>query len=271
MFTQVLGDPGPTSGTRGFEWNFRFLADSQGLATAVGRHPSADLLPVFNSSYRRMVELVTGYGYTQFCTRGATTALPTTAVETGETYATIDVGVAGAPGTVPTIRQIKMIDVKDTNGRWRPGGLPEITLLQLRDFATPTRGAPQAWCWITAPKISSGTTLVAGKIAITPVPVGGSYALWTMDELTMPSATTDVYLYHTEDWRMWHMYDAMAQVCGARDKDTAKKLAFILSRLDPEVEGSPAFNIKNLAPTAAGSKTMTRSSNYRGVGGLWGR
>lgn len=266
MFTQALGTT-----TTGFEGEFRFEADIQGLGTSVGRHPSANLLPIFNSSYRRLVELVTGYGYTQFCTRGATTALPTSAVETGETYATIDVGVAGSPGTVPTTRQVKMFDIKDTNGRWRPGGLPEITLLQLRDFATPTRGAPRAWCWITAPSISSGTTLVAGKIAVTPVPVGGSYALWTMNELTMPSTTSDVYLYHTEDWRMWHMYDAMSRVCGARDKDTAKKLDFILSRLNPDVEGSPAFNIKNQVPTAAGAKTMTRSSDYRGIGGIWGR
>jgi hypothetical protein len=264
MFTQALG-----TATTGFEGELRFEADIQGLATSVGRHPSANLLPIFNSSHRRLRELVAGYGYTQFCTRGVTTALPTTAVEAGETYATIDVGTAGAPGTVPVTQQIKMIDVKSVSGRWRT--LPEITLLQLRDFATTTRGEPEGWCWVTAPNISSGTTLVAGKIAFTPVPVGGSYALWTMNELTMPSSTTDVYLYHNEDWRMWHMYDSISRIVGTRDKDTAKKLAFVLSRLDPEVEGSPAFNIKNQAPTAAGSKTMTRASNYRGIGGAWRR
>jgi hypothetical protein len=264
VFTQALG-----TGTTGFEGEFRYLADVQGLATSVGRHPSASLLPIFNSSYRRLRELVSGYGYTQFCVRGATTALPTTAVETGETYAIINVGTAGAPGTVPPTAQIKMLDVRDTTGRWRT--LPEVTLLQLRDFASTSRGQPQAWCWLNAPSISSGTTLVAGQIAITPTPNGGSYALWAMNELTMPTATTDVYIYHTEDWRMWHMYDAMAQVCGARDKDTAKKLDFIMSRLDPDVDGSPAFNIRNQAPTAAGAKTMTRSSNYRGIIGAWGR
>ena len=264
MFTQALG-----TSTTGFEGEFRYLADIQGLATSVGRHPSANLLPVFNSSHRRLRELVSGYGYTQFCTRGATTALPTTAVETGETYAIINVGTAGSPGTIPPTAQVKMLDVKDTTGRWRT--LPEVTLLQLRDFATTSRGQPQAWCWINAGSISTGTTFVAGQIAITPTPNGGSYALWSMNELTMPTATSDVYLYHNEDWRMWHMYDAMAQVVGARDKDTAKKLAFVLSRLDPTVEGSPAFNIKNQAPTAAGAKTMTRSDNYRGIGGLWGR
>lgn len=255
MFTQALS---------AFEAEFRFEADVQGLSTAAGRHPSANLLPIFNSSHRRLRELVIGYGYTQFCTRGATTALPTTAIEAGETYATIDVGTAGAPGTVPPTVQVKMIDVKDLSGRWRT--LPEVTLLQLRDFASTSKGAPEAWCWVTAPSISSGTTLVAGKIAILPTPNGGSYALWTANELTMPAVATDVYLYHTEDWRMWHLYDAMSRICGARDKDTARKLDFIMSRLDPDVDGSPAFNIRNQAPTAAGAKTMTRASNYRGIG-----
>lgn len=264
MFSQVLG-----TATTGFEGEFRYLADVQGLATSVGRHPSANLLPVFNSSYRRLRELVTGYGYTQFCVRGTTTALPTSAVETGETYAVITVGTSGTPGSPFPATQIKMVDVKDTTGRWRT--LPEVTLLQLRDFATTSRGAPKAWCWLNSGSLVVLGSTAAGSIAITPVPNGGSYALWTMPETVAPTNTTDLYLYHTEDWRMWHMYDAMAQVCGARDKDTAKKLDFILSRLDPDVDGSPAFNIRNQAPTAAGAKTMTRSSDYRGIGGLWGR
>lgn len=264
MFSQVLG-----TSTTGFEGDFRFEADVQGLATSAGRHPSPNLLPVFNSSYRRLRELVTSYGYTQFCRRGTTTALPTSAVETGETYAVIDVGSDGSASGISNISQIKMVDVKDTSGRWRT--LPEITLLQLRDFSTTTKGPPRAWCWLNGASFSALASQTKGSIAITPVPNGGSYALWTLPEAIVPSSTSDFYIYHTEDWRMWHMYDAMSRIVGARDKDTARKLDFILSRLDPDVEGSPAFNIKNQAPTAAGPKTMTRSSDYRGIGGLWGR
>lgn len=262
MFTQALGvgTPGASSGWLG---DFRFEADIQGLNTApTARHPDANIILVANSSYKRLRELVAGYGYTQFCTRGTTTALPTTAVETGETYASIT--------TLVGMDQLKMVDVKDTNGRWRPGGLPEVTLLQLRDFATPFSGAPRAWCWLDSGSVS-GATFTGGKIAITPVPIGGSYALWTMSEPQVVASSTDVFLYHTEDWRMWHMYDVMSRIVGARDKDTAKKLQFIMSRLDPSVEGSPAFNIKNQAPTASGSKTMTRSSNYNGIGPWGGR
>ncbi len=254
MFTQALG-----STTTGFEGAFRFLADIQGLGTSVGRHPSADLLPVFNASYRSLRELVTGYGYRQLVSRGTTTALPTTAAETGESYATISVPTA----TV----QVKQVDIKTAGGQWLT--LPEVTLLQLRDFAQTSQTAcPRAWCWLDQGSIS-GSSYTQGKIAITPVPNGGSYVLWTLAEWTDVAQTTDVFLYHTEDWRQWHLYDAMAKVLGGRDKDTDRKLGFILSRLDPAIEGTPAFNIKKQAPTASGPKTWTRARDDRGVG-PWG-
>jgi hypothetical protein len=266
MFTQVLG-----TSTTGFEGEFRYLADVEGLATSVGRHPSANLLPVFNSSYRRLRELVSGYGYTQFCRPGATTALPTTAVEAGETYAVIDVGADGAAVGVSNISQIKMVDVKSPGGRWRT--LPEITILQLRDHATTTPGRPEAWCWLTGPQFGALASQSKGSIAITPVPNGGSYKLWTMTEAIPVSSTSDFFIYHTEDWRMWHMYDAMGQIVGARDKDTAKKLDYITdNRLNVNVVGSPAYNISTQRPTAAGPRTWTRSGAYRGASRpRWGR
>ena len=80
--------------------------------------------------------------------------------------------------------------------------------------------------------------------------------------------TTDVWLYHTEDWAQWHMWDAMAKICGSRDKDQARKLDFIVNnRLNPEVPGSPANNINKQRPTAQGPRTWTRSNNYRAAGG----
>lgn len=267
MFTRALGTP-----TTGFEGQFRFLADIEGLGTAAGRHPSASLLPVFNASYRALREFVTGLGYTQFVTRGATTNLPTTPVEAGESYAIINVGTAGTPGTVPTLEQIKRIDVRVSGSDWYE--LPEVTLLQLRDLTTPFRFAnslgargPRGWCWLNAGSISSGTTFVAGQIAVAPVPTGGQYALWSMTEQPDLVSTTDVWLYHTEDWAQWHMWDAMSKICGARDKDTAKKLDYIVNnRLNVNVPGSPAYNIASQRPTAAGPRTWTRSSAYRGPG-----
>lgn len=250
MFTQALGTT-----TTGFEGEFRFLSDTQGLGTAVGRHPSADLLLMFNASYQSLRELVTGYGYTQFCTRGTTTALPTTAFETGETYATISIATV--------LEQVKMIDVKDTSGEWRL--LPEVPLLQLRDYASRTAGPPRAWTWLDSGTVS-GSTYTAGKIAVSPVPNGGSYVLWTLNRVTLPATGTDHYLYHVESWRQWHLFDSMAKVVGARDKDTARKLEYCLRQLDPKVEGTPAYLIKKHAPTAAGPRTWTRAANYRGGG-----
>lgn len=254
MFTQALGVGG--SSPTGFTGAWRYLSDQQGLNTgAAARHSDADLLAVFNASYRSLRQLVTGYGYRQFCTRGTTTALPTTAVETNETYATITVATG--------VSQIAQFDVRYTNGEW--DSLPEIQLGQLRDYPTRTSGTPRAWLWLDAGSVST-SSFTQGKIGVTPVPNGGSYALWTVSEFTDLTATTDLYLYHTEDWRQWHMFDAMAKICGARDKDTERKMAYILRQLNPEVPGTPAYNILKHAPTTAGSKTWTRSNNYRGIG-----
>lgn len=258
MFTRALGTT-----TTGFEGQFRFLADQQGLGTSVGRHPSASLLPVFNASYRELREYVTGLGYTQFLQRGTTTSLPTTAVEDGETYAIIDVGTSGTPGTVSTILQVKKIDVKISGDDWRE--LPEVTILQLRDL--PARGtAPQGWCWLNSGSITGTTAFVKGQIAIAPVPSSGSYCLWTMTEAPDLVNTTDVFIYHSESWAQWHMYHAMQKICGVRDKNNAAQLQAIAAQLNPNVPGTPAWNIQHQAPTASGPRTWTRSSAYRGAG-----
>ena len=257
MFTRALG-----TSTTGFEGQFRYLGDLQGLSTSGGRHPSASLLPVFNASYRALREYVTSLGYTQFISRGTTTALPTAAVEAGEQFAIIDVGASGTPGTVPTTEQIKRIDVKIGSNDWYE--LPEVPLSQLRDVSQGGAGRPRAWCWLNAGTITGTTAFVKGQIAIAPVPNAGSYCIWTMSEQPDLANTTDVWLYHTEDWAQWHMYHAMLQICAVRDKDTAAKAQAISRMLDPNVPGTPAWNIQHQAPTAAGPRTWVRSSAYRG-------
>jgi len=260
MFTRPLGQgatPGPKSG-----WiaQFRFLADAEGLSSAAGRHPDSDLLPVINASYKALREFVTGLGYTQFITRGTTTNLPTTPVEVGENYAII--------ATTVGLNQVKKIDVKFSGTDWYE--LPEVTLLQLRDVAparhfgtTPNR--PQAWCWLDAGAVTLPSTFVAGRIALCPVPSSGQYCLWSTTEIVDVAVAADVFLYHTEDWAQWHMFDVMSKICGARDKDTARKLDYILNnRLNIEVPGSPANNIYKQRPTAAGPRTWVRSASYRG-------
>lgn len=255
MFTQALGVGSPASGWLG---QFRYLADTQGLTTSAGRHPDADLIVLANSSYRSLREHVIALGYRQFCTRGTTTALPTTAVETGETYATITL----AQG----VSQIAQFDVRPTNGEWI--SLPEIQITQLRDYSTRQRTTPRAWLWLDAGSVALAA-FTAGKLGVLPVPNGGSYALWTVNEFTDLASATDVYLYHTEDWKLWHMYHTMAKICGARDKDTARKLDFILSQLNEDTPSSPAKGIYQHAPVTAGPRTWTRSRNYRGIG-PWG-
>lgn len=259
MLTQILG-VGTQGAQTGFHADLRFLCDIQGLATAAGRHPDANLNPIINQSYRSLRDLVLSYGYAQFLVRGATTALPTTPVETNERYAVIAVPQA--------VNQVKMLDIRIDPDEWR--FLPEVTILQLRELTrTRWRGVadsprrPRGWCLLTSGTVS-GASFTAGSIAIAPVPTSGSYALWTMPEWTDITAT-DAFLFANEDWRQWMLYDVMAKIAGARDKNNAAKLDFILSRLNPAVEGSPAFNIKAHAPTAAGPKTWVRGADYHGI------
>lgn len=253
--------------TTGFEGQWRFLADLQGLGTVADRYPSTDLLPLINDTYRELRELVTVEGYTAFVTPGATTPLPTTAVEAGEAYAVINIGTAGA--TPPTTSHIKFLDVKSPSAKWRR--LRELPHGQLRDFAEDgTPGYPQGWCLLNMGGVSAANYTV-GQIAITPVPSGGSYKLWTMNEYVDASATTDVFLYQTIEWKKWHQYKLMEQICGGKDKDTARKLAHIQRMLDPDVEDTPACNIRKHAPTASGPQTWTRDDNYHASRGrLWG-
>lgn len=262
MFTLALGQgettPGASSGWIG---EFRFLADQQGLNSAVGRTPDADLLPVINDCYRALREQVTQWGYTEFLDRGTTTALPVVPFEVGESYATITTAVG--------LTQIKAIDAKLTSGDWRR--LTEVTFLQLRDrYNRPSApGYPHLWCWLSAGTVS-GSTYTGGRIALAPVPNGGSYVLWSLQEATPVALTTDVFLYHTVDWKMWHMMQVLVRVCGIRDKNTRAQVDIVLRELDPAQDGTVAQRIKSQAPTASGPKTWSRSNDYRGGRGPWG-
>lgn len=256
MFSLALGDT-----SSGFEAEWRFLADRQGLGTDAGRYPSADLLPLFNDSYQRLINLVSGLGYTQHLERGTTTALPTSAVEAGEQYAVVD--------SVVGYDQLVAVDVLIGGGDWRR--LEEVPFGQLRNWTSQDwvggQTHPEAWCWLNAGTVSEDT-FTAGQIAIAPVPASGSYCLWYMPTKTRLDETDDVFLYHTADWKKWHMYDVLSEIAGVKDKNSEKRLQRIDMQLNPNVFGSPAYNIVKHAPTRAGPRTWTRSRNYRG---RWGR
>lgn len=265
MYTRQLGQgatPGPASGLIA---KFRYQFDLQGLSSATGRHPDADIIPVLNDAYKSLRELVTGKGYTQFIVRGTTTALPTTPFEAGETYAVVDVGTTGTPGTPPTFSQIRRVDIKISGSDWYE--LPAVTFSQLREL-TPDRFTggttkPRGWCWLNAGTIA-GANFTKGQIIFAPVPSAGSYVLWTLPDWIDCLATTDVFYYHLADWEMWHLYKAASMVLVPRDKDTQRVAQWLASQLNEEVPGTPAYNIHRARPVAAGPKTWVRGADYRG-------
>lgn len=260
MYTKAVGTT-----TTGFEGKFRYQMDLQGLGSATGRHPSADLLNVFNDAYKSLRELVTGKGYTQFIVRGTTTTLPVVPVEAGETYAIINVGTTGTPGTPPTFSQIRRIDIKANGSDWFE--LPYVTFGQLRELTpdrfttSPTK--PRGWCWLNAGTIA-GANFTAGQIALAPVPTNGQFCIWTLPDWIDCAGTTDVFYYHIADWEMWHLYKAASMVLVPRDKDSMRVAQWLASQLNEEVPGTPAYNIHRARPVAAGPKTWVRTADYRG-------
>jgi hypothetical protein len=76
-------------------------------------------------------------------------------------------------------------------------------------------------------------------------------------------------LFHSEDWIQYLFAHAALKVCVFRDKDARSRRQDLLNQLNPDVPGSPAWNIRNQAPVAAGPRTWRRSPNYRGEGRLW--
>jgi hypothetical protein len=257
MITRALG-----TATTGLEGQFRYQFDLQSAGTSGTRNPTVDVVSALNGSYRSLRELVTTWGYTLFLLRGSTTALPTAATVSGEDYAQI---------TVPLATQVvKSVDVQVSGQPWRK--LEEVPFGQLRSFG-PLRGVadrprlPLAWCWLTAATVS-GATATAGHIAVFPIPSQGNYCLWTLPEWTDITGATDIFLFHSEEWIQYLFAHAALKVCVFRDKDARQRRQALLDQLNPDNEGSPAWNIKNQAPVAAGPRTWRRSPNYRG-GGLW--
>lgn len=258
MITRALGTL-----TTGLEGQFRYQFDIQGLGTSGGRNPTADVVSALNGSYRSLREFVTNCGYTLFLTRGSTTVLPTSATVTGEDYAQIAVPQATLV--------VKGVDVQFGSEPWYR--LQEVPFGQMRDFTQYQQRAnnprrPMAWSQLTAGTVA-GSAFTAGQIAVFPIPSSGNYALWTLPEWTDITSATDVFLFQSEEWIQWMFAHAALKVNVFRDKDAQRKRDALYAQLDPNIVGSPAYNVRTLAPVAAGPRTWTRDRNYRS-GRFWG-
>lgn len=183
----------------------RFVGDLQGLTD---RHPDADLTLRINASIRALRALITANGLPYFLTSTSPATLTGTLV-TDESYSEIPWPAAAV--------QIHGVDVEFTGstGDWYP--LQPITWVQRRTLAYAwERQGPRAFAVRTIP-VGSGSSTVAGTIALFPGADSGRYKIWYLTDFTDLSSDTDVFL-GLPDWHEWVVQDVV-RVLAERDDD----------------------------------------------------
>lgn len=220
-------------------------------------HPTADLNIDLDDSYRTMRDYVTEKKWGTYLRTTGSTALPTTP-PSGENYVEIPVPA--------TTRLVKKLEVKFST-KWLP--VDEVPFGQLRMFNGSSvwfndTKAPFVWTLLDSGMQATDTansgTATAGVIALTPIPSGGSYQLWTLAEhadLSADSGAGGFYSYGNQAMLDYHVYHC-ALKCASSDNDSQgilSGLALLLSKAETALD--------NGAPTATGAKTWRRSPNYR--------
>jgi hypothetical protein len=183
----------------------RYVGDQQSLTD---RHPDADITNRLNASVRSLRALVTANGLPYFLTNTAAATLAGTRV-TDESYSEV-------PWPATAV-QIHGVDVEFTGstGDWYP--LTPITWVQRRTLAYAwERQGPRAFA-VRAIPTGSGSSTVAGAIALFPGADSGRYKIWFLPEFTDLSSGTDVLLGLPE-WHEWIVQDVV-RTLAERDDD----------------------------------------------------
>jgi hypothetical protein len=182
----------------------RFVGDQESLTL---RHPDADITKRLNASIRALRALVTASGMPYFLTSTASATLASTQV-TGESYSEVP-----WPATAVQIHGVD-IEFAGSTGDWY--SLQPITWVQRRTFAYGRDGSPCAFAVRAIPQ-GSGSTTVAGVIAIFPAATAGNYKIWYLPDYTDLALGTDVLL-GLPDWHEWVVQDVV-RTLAERDDD----------------------------------------------------
>lgn len=178
------------------------LAAIDGKTGATSRHSPTRLNTVLNRKYRSLRSRVSQLGYPQFLVRGTSTPLPGRA--SGEDFQEIDVPAAAG--------EVAGVDVQ-INGEWRR--LDPLEHGQRRDGndMVPTNGTG-FWSIVQAP-VPSTTSITAGKIALWPHSLSGSYKVNTVSTWTDITNDTHVFMLY-DGWDEW-LLNAAAMMIATRD------------------------------------------------------
>ena len=182
-----------------------YRADLEGL---IERHPSLDLNREANLSYRDLRVRLANADVQTVLTPTALLTLPVVEAVAGGGYAEIDWPTDAV--------SVHGIDVK-VGGYWQ--NVPQGTFAMRRLGPVQGRGdygndGTTQWIQRSLPTVS-GTTAVAGKIMLFPVPEGGQYVLWYLPEWL--DLTADTHLFPgQESWLQWVIWDVCVKAL-ARD------------------------------------------------------
>jgi hypothetical protein len=234
---------------------FRTLVSRRArIVDHLNAHPAASLNIDADDSYRELRTLATNSRWSTFLKTTGALTLPIVPAVVGENYAVLP---------VPTdCQQVRKVELR-LGSMWDP--VEEVGLGQLRMFTTSSaqRRGPFAWCLldqgIQATTAANTGSLVAGAIALAPIPSAGSYQIWYLPEFSNLSAESGAggfYTYANDDHLEYHVWSTVCKIL-ISDNDSQGMLAGALQML-----GKFEARILTGAPSKSGPRTWRRSRNY---------
>jgi hypothetical protein len=183
-----------------------YLAALDGQTASDGRHTTDRLNALLNRKYRALRSRVSQAGFPQFTVTGSAAALP--GRTSGEDY--IEVPMAAGTGEVCQVHV-------NQGDEWGP--LDPIGLEQWRSANTmcPPRGVG-FWSVLLAPAPST-TSITAGKLALWPYSMTGTYKISTVASWTDITTDSHVFLLY-DGWDDWLLTAAALQLV---PRDSNKK------------------------------------------------
>lgn len=180
------------------------IAGIDGKTGSDGRHSTTRLNSVINRKYRALRSRVSQLGYPQFLVPGAITAMPARA--SGEDFIEIAIPANTA--------EVCGVDVKVTT-EWKR--LDPTDFGQRRDAPNAVPPSGVGFWAISEAAVPSTTTITAGKLAVWPATLAGSYRMYTVASWTPITTDTHVFLLY-EAWDDW-LINASAMAVAGRDKN----------------------------------------------------
>lgn len=175
-----------------------------GQTGAGGRHPATDLNDLVNRYIEGLRSLVRTEGGEQFQTLDAITPLP--AATAGEDFIEID--------WPTTAEEVVGVDVFSSSGATNWEGLDGADWSQRRslNFNVNCPSGGRGWWAVKAmPEARASASVTAGKLALFPKELAGSYRVTYVEQWTPMTSDTHVWVYHA-DWDTWVINAAVMEI-----------------------------------------------------------